>query len=138
MERRGFLKGLGGLLATIPLWSPAAVRPRRREVLIQRSPMAGFQYHQGEAVWGRLLVGDRLDLVREPQNPHDALAVAICWQGAMLGYVPRAQNEVVAGLLDQKVDLFARITEMKVCRDPWSRLEVALLMNADQPWPERS
>lgn len=132
MERRGFLKGLGGLLAAIPLWSPAAVGPQKREVLVQRSPVAGFQYHQGESVWPRLRPGDRLTLVREPQNPHDALAVAIYRQGAMLGYVPRAENEIVAGLLDQQVPLLARITEMQVCRDPWSRLEVAILMEEQQ------
>lgn len=131
MERRGFLKGLGSLLAAVPLWSPTAASPRRREVLIQRSPVAGFQYHQGEAVWDRLRPEDRLVLVREPQNPHDDLAVAIYWQGAMLGYVPRAENEIVAGLLDQQVPLFARITEMQVSRDPWSRLEVEVLMEVE-------
>ena len=103
MEHRGFLKVLGGLLAGIPLWSPAAVRPPRREVLIQRSPVAGFQYHEGDSVWGRLRLRDRLDLIREPQNRYDARAVAIFWQGAMLGYIPMAENEIIAGLLDQKV-----------------------------------
>src|SRR5689334_23732236 len=33
-----------------------------------------------------------LDLVREPENPHDANAVRVEWRGRKLGYVPRRDN----------------------------------------------
>ena len=33
--------------------------------------------------------------------------------------------------MDQQVPLFARITEMQVCLDPWSRLAIAVLLEVD-------
>lgn len=58
MERRSLQKGLGGLWAGIPSWSPTTANPRKREVLVQRSPLAGFRDHQGESVWDRLRPGN--------------------------------------------------------------------------------
>jgi hypothetical protein len=37
-------------------------------ILVQSSPLAGFKYHAGEDLWPELREGDRLDLVREPDN----------------------------------------------------------------------
>ena len=37
---------------------------------------------------GRLRTGDRLDLVPEPENPHDEYAVAVRHDGRHLGYIP--------------------------------------------------
>ncbi len=48
-----------------------------RAVLLQTSPVAGFQYHQGELLWALMRRGDRLALVREPDNEYDDKAVQI-------------------------------------------------------------
>lgn len=53
-------------------------------LLVQRSPLAGFQYDAGAAVWEHLCLGDRLALVREAENPHDANAVRVAWRIAAL------------------------------------------------------
>ena len=47
------------------------------------------------------LPGDRLHLVREPANEHDANAVQVWWRnGHMLGHLPRSVAAAVAPLLD--------------------------------------
>lgn len=72
--------------------------------------LAGLQYY----AYGRLdeltgervipLPGDRLHLVREPENPHDSHAVQVWWRNsAMLGHLPRTVAAEVAPLLDAGV-----------------------------------
>lgn len=40
-------------------------------------------------------------LVREPRNEHDPNAVAVWIDGRKVGYVPKAQNKVLAAFIDQ-------------------------------------
>jgi len=113
MRRCTFLIFLLGLVALSAL--PAAADPvrTRSRMLVQASPVAGFKYHEGKAVWDRMRVGDALALVREPDNPYDAKAVRVEWQGHMLGYVPRRENAAAAGMLDRGAPLEARIVRLK-------------------------
>jgi hypothetical protein len=97
----------------------AAVSER---ILLQASPLAGFQYHAGKQVWGELHEGDALELVREADNVYDPRAVRVLWHGTMLGYVPRRDNEAVARLLDRGTPLEARITRLVKTRNPWQRI----------------
>jgi hypothetical protein len=132
--RRAFLQklaGLGMVLAAAPVAHGSSlpfsgVFPRR--LLIQTSQVAGFHYHEGDAVWSHLRVGDTLELVREPENRHDAqaVAVAVAWNGHKLGYVPRAENTAVAQMMDRGERLSARITALEESDDPWDRGEFAV------------
>jgi hypothetical protein len=104
-----------------------AAQPATR-ILVQSSPVAGFQFHEGKQVWDQLKVGDPLTLVREPANPHDARAVRVEWNGHMLGYVPRAENDAVARQLDRGNKLEARIVRLTRHRDPWKRIEFEVFL----------
>lgn len=110
----------------------AWAQPLRAEVaahiLLQDSPLAGFQYHAGRALWSRMQVGDALTLVRESDNPYDAKAVRVEWQGHKLGYVPRRENADVARMMDGGQQLAARITRLAEVRDPWSRVRFEILV----------
>lgn len=97
-------------------------------ILVQDSPLAGFQYHAGKSVWPELKVGDALTLTREPDNPHDARAVRVDWRGQKLGYVPRRENADVARLLDNGQPLTARISRLAEGRDPWSRVRFEVVL----------
>lgn len=97
-------------------------------IVLQDSPLAGFQYHAGRAVWPQLRVGDALTLVREPDNPHDPRAVRVEWRGHKLGYVPRRENADVARLMDRGQALSARITRLAEVRDPWSRVRFEIVI----------
>jgi hypothetical protein len=102
------------------LAAPAAAAEAR--IIVQESPLAGFQYYEGKALWEMMRVGDPLRLVREPQNPHDANAVRIEWRGEMLGYLPRRENADVARQMDLGAPVKARVVRLTDARNPWHRV----------------
>ena len=93
------------------------------KLLVQSSPLAGFRYHEAGAAWPELRVGDRLELVREPDNPYDANAVRVEWRGRKLGYVPRAENPALAWAMDRGETVTARISRLQEHRNPRLRIE---------------
>ena len=97
-------------------------------ILLQDSSLAGFQYHAGRTLWPQMQVGDALTLIREPDNPHDAKAVRVEWQGHKIGYVPRRENADVARFMDGGQKLVARISRLAEVRDPWSRVRFEVLI----------
>ena len=102
---------------------PAPVHATEARIIVQQSPLAGFQYYEGKGLWEMMRVGDALTLVREPQNTHDANAVRVEWRGEMLGYVPRRENSDVARQMDHGAPVRARIVRLKAARNPWQRIE---------------
>jgi len=102
------------------LAAPAAAAEAR--IIVQESALAGFQYYEGKALWDMMRVGDALQLVREPQNPHDANAVRIEWRGEMLGYIPRRENADVARQMDLGAPVKARVVRLTEARNPWHRV----------------
>ena len=89
----------------------AAETPSAR-IVVQQAPLAGFVYYDGQAVWDRMKMGDRLTLVRELANPHDTNAIRLEWQGHMLGYLPRRENADLARQMDLGARPEARITAL--------------------------
>ena len=129
MDRRSFIERIAALIG-VGVAAPAARADMPAPVELQRSPVAGFQYHQGETVWPLLAVGAALDLVREPENAYDPRAVRIDWQGQKLGYVPRIDNAAVSHLLDNGQTLDATIVSLQASSDPWQRIAVAIRLGA--------
>jgi len=113
---------LAALLAILSALPGRAVAQQVR-ILVQSSPLAGFNYHQAPAVWQAMRVGDALKLEREPDNAHDARAISVQWQGHKLGYVPRAQNAVLAWAMDRGESLDARVSRLQRHRNPRKRIE---------------
>lgn len=147
MKRRSLLKLFLTLPGIIPVLGHARSKPpclpvspypipetcklgsepdRSSTLQIQESPVAGFWHYDGETVWPQLELQDELRLVREPDNPHDGNAVEIYWHRHKLGYLPRRENKVVAGLLDQGIALSARITKLRETENPWGRIKVSV------------
>lgn len=68
--------------------------------------IAGLQYHdyaRHDEIIGLVMpeAGDRLQIVREPENPHDCHACRVEWRNRfMLGHLPREVASVVAPRLD--------------------------------------
>lgn len=148
VSRRGLLRGAGVAVAGAALVpagiaappiasvaplaatraiAPSTVAPPSR-VLLQASPVAGFQYHAGDDVWHLLRVGDPLALVREAANPHDERAVRLEWEGEKLGYIPARDNAAISQLLDADQCLDAVIAGLAESADPWERVEVAVYL----------
>lgn len=98
------------------------------KVLVQSSPLAGFQYHAGAALWEQLREGDVLTLIRESDNPHDARAVRVEWRGTKLGYLPRAENQAVAAALDAGERVEGHIAALMKHKNPWRRLRIEVFV----------
>ena len=125
MIRRQFMQrvaALWGLTFAPPL--ALAAPPRRIE--LQRSPLAGFQYHAGGRLWPQLALGDAVELVREPGNAYDPRAVRVDWKGTKIGYVPRVDNAAIRHLLDGSERVVGAIAALRESPDPWRRMELAL------------
>lgn len=126
MRRLGVALLLGCMATPVPADTAA-------HILIQTSPLAGFQYHAGGALFPLMSVGDPLTLIREADNPHDAKAVRVEWRGAMIGYAPRVDNADLARMLDHGVAVEGRIVHLQKARDPWKRVLIEVLVPGDGP-----
>mgnify|MGYP000906903865 FL=1 len=116
------------LVAALLGLAAAATLAAEVRVLVQSSPLAGFRYYAGEDLWTQMREGDRLTLVREPDNPHDAKAVRVEWRGQKLGYLPRRENAAVAGAMDGGEAVDARIAKLRRHRNPWQRLLIEVFV----------
>ncbi len=103
--------------------TPGEAAAQQVRLLVQSSPLAGFNYHQAPEVWREMRVGDALALQREPENAHDGRAISVQWQGRKLGYVPRAQNAALAWAMDRGENLEARVSRLQPHRNPRKRIE---------------
>lgn len=72
--------------------------------------LKGSTKHYGQEYLSKVMSGtlafneSEIKLVREPNNPHDANAIAVWWQrgndSRLLGYIDRKQAETVARCMD--------------------------------------
>jgi hypothetical protein len=124
MKRRTFFRRLFGSLGAAVASPPTGAEDR--SVLIQESPIAGFQFHRGDAIWASLGVGEELALLRESSNAHDPDAVAVYFGEEKLGYVPRGDNRAIAQMLDRGENLEARISKLLLEGDPWERIRITI------------
>ncbi|MDP2833789.1 MAG: HIRAN domain-containing protein [Pseudomonadota bacterium] len=132
MQRRDFLTRLMQLagLAAAPTSAIAATQSKPEPLLLQTSPVAGFQYHLGETFWAEIKEGAELTLTREPENRHDPRAIRVEWQGNKLGYLPRLENATLASLMDRGHVLSANVASKRESRDPWQRLALDVFVAA--------
>ncbi len=125
------MNGILKLLVAVVLgnaawWSPPA-RGAEAVIVVQRSPLAGFRHYEAPETWRSMAVGERLQLVREPDNPYDANAVRVEWRGVMLGYVPRRDNAAVARQMDRGTVLEARVASLHENRNRSVRVEFEVI-----------
>ena len=65
-------------------------------------------------------------MLRELHSVDDSRAARVEWSGHQLGYVARAGNAVVAGLLDRGEHLSAQIAAVERGGDPWQRVRLKI------------
>ncbi len=123
------------LLSALFCAAGAAARAEARDregasvrLVVQSSPLAGFRYGAAAEVWSQMRSGDPLELVREPDNPHDANAIRVEWRGHKLGYVPRGENGALAWALDRGEGARARISRLAEPRKARRRIEFEIYL----------
>jgi beta-galactosidase/beta-glucuronidase len=123
MSRNNILVSLLRMAGMASRCTPHSLRcPARRRVVLQESPLAGYQYHRAASIWPFLSVGEQLRLKREPANPHDRHAVAVWFKNEHLGYIPRRENRTLARLLDQGEQMEATIVRLLDDKNPWRKI----------------
>ena len=104
-----FLSPLEGTLAKPIMTDMAPVKTRIAGISFDNRDGTRRQDH------ARLVrKGDVLTLRREPENPYDANAIAVCWVdrdgvALQLGYVPRPLAMLLAPLVDEGAQLSAKV-----------------------------
>ena len=89
--------------------------------------IAGFAHHDGLSVIDDLLLGTKVDLRCEPDNPHDPEAVAIYYDDIKIGYIPAAKNSLFFTLLYYGHDVFeARVNMIDKNVHPERQFRVAV------------
>lgn len=125
MTRASFLQRLIGITGLGFLSVPEAQASRK--IYLLQSFVAGFRFHKGMELLPVMQENDLLELRREPNNEHDAFAIALYWQQEMIGYLPAADNEPIARLLDAAaLPLLGIITHLNRDTKPWENLAVAV------------
>src|SRR3546814_17090338 len=112
MKRRSVLGLLVAAVTGAAMPAPAAAS-ERRGILIQESPLAGFQYHAGQTLWAPFCVAAPLQLLRAPDNNYDRGAVAVYTAGQRHAYLPRLANEAVRQLSGRSELLIARLVSLQ-------------------------
>jgi hypothetical protein len=103
--------------------------PYSNEIFLMDCHIAGTSYVDDmDALFPGLQIGQKLLLRREASNEHDGLAILVLTESNQkLGYIPRAQNEVVSRLLDAGKMLFGRIT-FKEDEYGWKKIDIKVFM----------
>ena len=90
--------------------------------------IAGFQFHQGQAIASTLKPACVLDARREPDNPHDERAIALYFRDRKLGYVPKRRNRVISKLMDGEFLMRFEVVQAQEDAPTWERVKVAVLI----------
>lgn len=106
--------------------------PYSRDIFLLETLVAGTTHVVGiEELEPYLKPGERLKLLRIPENPSDPYAIKVLnCDGLKLGYVPREQNLILARLMDGGKELFALLTE-KNRRGDWLRLRIQIFLHEE-------
>ena len=89
--------------------------------------VAGTAYYEARRVVGALRPGDALVLRREPDNVYDDLAIEVFTAARVkLGYVPRADNQPFARLMDAGMTVSAEVVDTDTARYDDIRMRLTL------------
>ena len=105
-------------------------KPFERDIFLFDTYVAGTSHIEGmEELEPHLQTGDRLDFFREPDNQYDAQAIVIkTADGVNIGYVPRQDKVIFAGLMDAGKLLFGRISE-KEKKGKWVKISIDIFLH---------
>ena len=121
----------GSLLETLhaDLQTPA---PFSSDVLLLQTEIAGTTHVVGiEELEPFLRPGERLELIRVPNNPSDPNAIKVFTKDQVkVGYIPRRENHILARLMDAGKLLYATI-RAQAWQDDWLRIEIDVYMKDD-------
>jgi hypothetical protein len=105
-------------------------KPFSKKIFLVDCHIAGTMYVDDiDELEPELEKGKRLYFFREPENPHDNLAIMITDEHKnKLGYVPRGKNEILSRLMDAGKLVYGTIYEKKYL-DEWLNITIQVFMD---------
>ena len=118
----GLLHGAGGAIAI--------QKPFARDIFLFDTFVAGTTHIEGiEELAKYLNVDDRLNFLREPDNPYDPKAIVIkTVNGVKIGYVPKNDNVVFSRLMDAGKLLFGKIVSIET-KGNWVKISIGIYLH---------
>lgn len=130
MNRSDFLKSLTtGFAGLMTIGVNALTTEEPRSFLLGEMPVAGYRYYKGKHLEHLMEPGRELSLIREPYNQYDEAAIAVYFNNEKIGYLPHAENQTIALLMDQQANINASITDFDPDAGPWERVLVEVRIN---------
>jgi hypothetical protein len=84
-------------------------------------------YNEFHDVKNQVREGDKLKLIREPDNAYDAHAIAVYAYGRKLGYIPTEDNLLLSNMIDKNIAIFeAEISYISESDYYWDKLELCI------------
>lgn len=124
MQRRTFIQTLAAAFCGSSVISNPiqAALPKSKNTLLLDTPLAGFQFYEGERFFNKMQTGHKLTLEREIANAHDSNTIAVYWHNNIIGYLPHKNNVVIAQMLDRGEKLHATISGLQQAANAWDRV----------------
>lgn len=90
-------------------------KPFSKRIFLMQVRVAGLRYRDNiNELLSCMKVGDKVELIREPENEYDELAIMIRnAEGQKLGYVPRVNNDIMSKMMDAGKILRGEVAELK-------------------------
>ncbi len=96
--------------------------------------IVGMQHRpNADSILAALEPGEAVTLVREPNNEHDANAVAVWVGGSKVGYIPSKQNKALAAFIDQSQPL--RSLALDSGGEPVRSLDAKFIRSPNSKYP---
>ncbi len=132
MKRLEFIKKLfgSGALMFLPLGLLKPIEEKKKISLLKFG-IRGFQYYSGPELIHSMQKGEKLTIVREPENNFDKNAIALYYQNQKIGFVPREKNAVLSRLIDSdRIDLSAEILNIRNDEVSWDEVSAVIYIQA--------
>lgn len=107
--------------------------PFSRDIFLMKRSVAGCNHVDGlEEHLGKMEQGQRLTLLREPENKADKRAILVMDGDFKLGYIPRKDNGILSRLMDAGKYLYATaddlVTDPMDSAFPWEAVTISIYM----------
>lgn len=124
----GIIKLSPELLAFIGSGGVNALSPFTREIFLIELVVSGTSFCKTiDDIAPLLVVGEKLLMLRDPENQHDEMAIGLYHNKTRIGWVPMEQNEVISRLMDAGKAFFCRVTNVKK-KGKWNKITVNIFM----------
>ena len=109
----------------------ALTPPFAHEIFLLECHVAGTTHVRNvEEKTEKLSSGDKLTLLRDPDNEYDPQAIGVFGPGNVrIGWIPQDRNEVVSRLMDAGKIVYAKLQSKETTESGWLKMEIGVFLH---------